>query len=300
MSLPNFFVVGAGRSGTTSLHHYLGQHPDVFLPAVKSPSHFYCIDHPESSSLQRKLVTRDYFVRDRKSYESLFSRTLGAAAVGDVSPAYLASRLVPRRIHESVPDARIICILRNPVDRFFARWVGQLRDGYEPQRDLDLLIVKELDAPIDLDDTAGTYLAAGFVSETLGRYIEVFGRSNVLILFFEDLVADAGTLIGDMFRFLGVDDSVRIDTSVRHNQSGGVIANPVLRRAWSATATPRAFVRPWVPAALRRGAFNVVGRSLQKPDFSPSARQRLVGAYDSEIRALESLTARSLDAWRQV
>lgn len=295
--LPNFFVIGAGRSGTTSLHYYLSQHPQVFIPAVKSPSHFYCVDHQKARTMQRRLVTRDYFVYDRNKYEALFDGAGAATAVGDVSPAYLASTTVPTRIHDAVPDARIVCILRNPVERFIARYVAQVRDGYERHPSLSDLVDTELERPVDLNDTAGTYFAAGFVSVNLRTYMDLFGPDSVKITFFDDLVTDAAGMMRDIFGFLQVDDSYPVDVSVRHNQSRGVIANPLMRFLWSSTSTARAFVRPFLPPHVRDKAFSFVGKSLETPDITEHDRRRLSHAYASEIQALGALTDRDLSGW---
>ena len=111
MTLPNFLVIGAGRSGTTSLHHYLRQHPDVFVPARKSPSYFYCLDAPTPEDPTRRLETRSMFVSDPAEYEALFDEAGGATAVGEVSPAYLAATRVPDRIAEQLPHARLVAVL---------------------------------------------------------------------------------------------------------------------------------------------------------------------------------------------
>ena len=84
--LPNFLVVGAGRSGTTSLHHYLQQHREIYVPGVKSPSYFYCHRLPQPKDRVHERVTRDYFVSDTAAYESLFDGVQEETAIGNRGP----------------------------------------------------------------------------------------------------------------------------------------------------------------------------------------------------------------------
>ncbi|NLF38083.1 sulfotransferase, partial [bacterium] len=104
MRLPDFFIVGAPKSGTTALHAYLGRHPSIFVPARKEP-HFFGSD-----------IVSPAFVRDRDAYLSLFAGATTEARVGEASIWYLYSKRAAREIKEFNPDARIIIMLRNPVD----------------------------------------------------------------------------------------------------------------------------------------------------------------------------------------
>ncbi len=296
MTLPNFLVIGAGRSGTTSLHHYLAQHPDVFVPAVKSPSYFYAIDEGSADG-DRLATTRSYFVRTLSQYEALFDPWTGERGVGEVSPAYLSSTRVAARIGELLGDVRRIAILRNPVERVHARFVARRRDGAEPASDVLEAIDRERRGPLDLDDTAGTYFAAGFVSHVLGTHMDAAGRDRVRCYLFEDLVLDPKAVVRDMFEFLDVDPEVEIDVSEVHNRSGGTIANPLGRALWTGSYRVRTWLRPHVPRSVRDRAFRVVTRTLLSMPLDPGVRRELVGLYRDEILALGQLVDRDLGHW---
>ena len=283
--LPNFLVIGAGRSGTTSLHHYLGRHPDVFLPGVKSPSYFYCQGQRQSDDPGIRLVTRNFFVPDAASYEALFDGVRNEKAVGEVSPAYLASLAVPQRIAEQLPGARLIAILRNPVERVHARFVARLRDGLEGRSDLALIVREERDQPLIREDAAGTYLAAGFCSHVLAAYCKRFDRDKMKLHLFDDLKEDPAGLIASTFDFLEVDSSFEVDRNTRHNASGGVIRNPVMRTIWTRSALLRARAQPYVPGWIRGAVSSVVKSDLAPRPLEAELRAELTALYREEIDA---------------
>ena len=294
---PNFLVVGAGRSGTTSMHHYLGQHPEVFVPAHKSPSYFYCIDATTPVELERRLEVRNYFVPDLRDYVRLFETRGTEPTVGEVSPAYLSSTRVAGRIAEWNPEMRIIAVLRNPVDRVRARYVARRQSGLERAPDLAAAIAPELDQPLDLDDTAGTYLAAGFTSHVLRTYVERFPRENLCFRSFDDLVADPQSFMAGVFVFLGVDPTFEVDMSRVHNKSGGQISNPLMRFLWSRSALARTAVRPYIPVSVRDRALSLATRNTQpRSDWSETARF-LTGYYAEEVKDLAAVTGLDLGKW---
>ena len=297
MTLPNFLVIGAGRSGTTSLQAYLAQHPDVFLSPVKAPSHFFCRDLPAIDDPTLRLVTANYFVRDLPAYEALFEGAGGRRAVGEVSPVYLASTHVAGRIAATIPHARLIAILRNPVERVQARFVGRRRDGLEQRDTLEEVVRDELAVGVDTEEAFGTYLAAGFAGRYLATYYAGFPAEQIKVFLHEDLKADGQAVIREMFAFLGVDPDFPVDTTHRHNASGGVIANPMTRAAWTRTALIRARVRRHVPQAARDWVFARVSRDLRPVPLAPHLREELVELFRPDIRQLETLIGRDLGAW---
>jgi hypothetical protein len=297
MTLPNFLVIGAGRSGTTSLHHYLGQHPDVFLPSVKSPSHFFCCDLPPVKDRYLRALTRHYFVPDPRDYEALFDGVRGETAVGEVSPVYLATVHAAPRIASRLPHARLIAILRHPVDRAYARFVGRRRDGLEPRSDFRQIVREELEEPLVRDDAFGSYIASGCCHHFLKSYFDRFPRDCMRIHLFEDFARDPAAVMADLFEFLHVDPGFVPVIERRHNRSGGLIRNPVLRLVWTRSALVRAALGPHVLQSLRDAAFRIFASDLVMPALDPELRAELTELFRADIEKLQDLLGRDLSHW---
>lgn len=293
---PDFFVIGAGRAGTTSLHRYLRQHPELFLPTRKAPSFFYCAGNPIASTSARQRETRTHFVCDAERYGRLFAAARPDQLLGDVSPAYLSSIEVPARIASAAPSARLVAILRDPTDRVRARFEGRRRDGLERRATLAEIVDAEIDDEPWPDDTGGTYVASGFVSHILARYLDHFDRSQILVLTTEDLAADPAAVVRDIVAFIGADPSEPIDTSVAHNRSGGPIANPIVRRLWTGSVSVRTALRPVLPEPWRDAAFRFAVRSAPT-ERDEATVHRLRVHFAEEVRRLSVIVDRDLTPW---
>lgn len=291
---PDFLVIGAGRSGTTALHHHLAAHPQVFVPRVKAPSHWYCVAEPEGAA--RRAEMQDAFVTDRDRYDALFADVPDGVVSGEVSPAYLASVAVPPVITAALPAVRLVAVLRDPVDRFVARWTARHRDGLERRSFAD--VVREEIAEGPARDASGTYFAAGFVHPVLEAYAALVPAERLHVLLHDDLVRDTGAAVAGVLDFLGVDPTVPIDVSRRHNASRGVVRGRVRRAVWTRSAGARAVVRPYVPERWRDAAFRVATRDVAPAELDAAALGALAAAYRDEVHALSDLIGRDLSTWR--
>ena len=296
MTLPTFLVIGAARSGTTSLYHYLGQHPEVFMSPVKEPRYF---DYLDGGAPDRADPNHGFFIANcvnrREDYEALFARAGDAKARGEASPSYLRNPVVPARVRELLPDARLVAILRDPVERAYASFLGSKRAG--------LAGVPATFEEALLDEERGrgssrylNYVAFGRYHEQLARWYAEFGREQIRVYLHDDLHADAAALMADLFGFIGVDPGVRIDTGVRHNETGR-LANPALRAVWERSGAARRLVRPAVPQALRDRAYARVTRDAVRPPMAEETRARLRERFRPEVLALQDLIGRDLSAW---
>ena len=298
MTLPDTFVVGAGRCGTTALYQLLAQHPEVHVGARKSPNHFATgIPQPPWETPVALAMAREW-VADRASYEALFTPSPQTRAVVDVSPVYLQALAVPPRIHEARPDARIIAIVRDPAERAVSHFLGRQRDGIEPATvSLDARIEAELAAPLPDEVAFGHYVGCGRYHHFLSPYVELFGRQRVLVLFHDDLLSDPQGTLNSIFSFLDVRCDFSIDSDSRPNRTGR-IRSPLRRWVWTRSVGVRTALRPHLPASLRRR----VGRGFlddverQAPDESLLAAVAAALAEDSA--RLSALTGRDLTAWR--
>ena len=296
MTLPNFIVIGAGRSGTTSLHHYLGQHPDVYLCPEKSPNFF--VSHETLPDWEGPQVRRmaQQWVRDRRTYEALFDGVRGEKAVGDVSPVYLQALSAAPAIQELCPDARLVAVLRDPVDRAYAHFLGRRRDGLESRADFREVVAEERSRPLPEAVAFGSYLGCGRYHHFLNPYYELFPRERIRVYLFDDLLADAAGLLSDLFAFLDVDPEFAPSTEQRHAQTG-VIENPLLRAVWTGSVGLRTGLRPYLPATVRNVGRRVFARRLAKERLEPDLRAELVEVFRDDIGRLQGLIGRDLGHW---
>ena len=294
---PDFFVIGAGRSGTTSLHQYLAQHPQIFV-AAKNPAFFYACDLSGSPFANDPGALPADFVRSRDEYERRYAAAPCGAMRGDVSPVYLASTRVAGRVARSLPTAKLIAILRDPVDRVYSRYVSRRRDGLESTPSFEALVEHELAEPLVRDDAHGSYLPGGMTSHFLRTYLDHFPRENVAIHLFEDFARSTSATMREICRFLGVDDGFAFDLSRIHNQGGGRVRNRSLGRLWAASEPLRRGLRPLLPRSLRDRAFRQITANSVSVSMSAATRRRLREVYAADVTRLERLTGRDLSHWR--
>jgi hypothetical protein len=316
--LPNLFVIGAAKSGTTSLHHYLNHHPDIFMSPVKEPN-FFAFEgrRPEfagpslqsAATFQRDRLRREryqYSVISPSDYERLFAQAGGRKIRGESSPAYLYFPGVARRIAAGVPDARIVAVLREPVDRAYSKYRQMRRDNAEPIADFGAAVRLEEHRKQEGWSPAWLYLDRGFYHRQLREYYDTFPASRIHVLLHEDLCRNPKRVLRDIFRFLGVDPGVVVDVRTRHN----VAANPQIpRAAWLYDLVLRPFllsphlqsalpeqavarVRPWARRLLLRRA-----APEQPAQLAPELRTMLTARFREDVEQLQHLIGRDLSRW---
>ncbi len=279
MTLPNFLILGAARCGTTSLHYYLAEHPDVCMSSIKEPNYFLFTQSgqgPQPCIDDRRIVAKS--VPDRARYERLFTRP--AAAVGEASPLYLYNRETPGLIREAAPDARLIAIAREPVERTWSHFVyvnDDLGDGTVAA--FRAAVERELGLPYEPYRTGTHFVRLSAYAEQLTRYRDVFPSEQVLVVGYDDLIRRTPGTLARICRFLGVDDTFRFDTSVQYNPSSGEQsfvaridrlvrpAFPYLKRALPAAVTGR--------LARGRARLRAASRSDAAPPVPADLRARL-------------------------
>jgi hypothetical protein len=290
MTLPNFLIIGAMKSGTTSLYYYLKQHPQIYMSSVKEPNFFAL----EGSNL-------DFDGAEGKERIQRWIKRGAAStlAIGEASPMYLYSPEAPYRIRYYVPEAKLITILRNPVERAYSAFLYMTRDGREPLNGFSQALQAEESRMRDNWEWIWHYKHLGFYYTQLKRYFDVFDRDQIKVYLYEDLRADPLRVLQDIFRFLEVDETFVPDTSLRHNVSGtpksGVLPRLIFRRN-----PVKAVLRPLFPRGLRQ-RISVSLRSqylVEAPPLAPEVRRELLEAYRDDVLKLESLIERDLSGWR--
>ena len=190
---PNFFIVGAPKAGTTSLYAYLKETKDIYMSPVKEPRYFQ-IRIPESY-LPR--------ISDKAKYLKLFRKVTDEKAIGEATPTYLQDPESAKLIHNVVPDARIIILLRDPVERAFSHYLTIKSQGIE-KNSFHNVIKQSIEIRLKGIEKYNTYLDHGLYAKAVKRYVNIFGTNKVKILIFEEFIKDPKKTIQDVLDFLGV------------------------------------------------------------------------------------------------
>ncbi|MFN3165853.1 MAG: sulfotransferase family protein [Phycisphaeraceae bacterium] len=296
MTLPNFLLFGAGKAGTTSVYHYLEQHPDVYMCPVKEPRYFA---YDASRHDGDPELLRYYKYRTREQYEKLFDGAGQAKAIGEGSIQYLACPDAAERIKALIPDVRLIAILREPAERAFSSYMMYVRDGYE-KRTFAQAIEDELRGETWKSPFPWlSYLRPGQYGQELKLYYDVFDREQVFVALYEDLRADPMGLMRRIYGFIGVDEGFTPETGTVYNASG-VPRNKLMARLMRKNAVTTRLRRVLPSAFMSRidhAASKLASRNLVKVDPEPQTMSRLRRFYAPDIQVLSALLARDLSSW---
>lgn len=298
MPLPNFILIGASKSGTTALFRLIDQHPQVFCSKPKEPNFFLLTgeteDYIEPDGRPRPVA--DLGITDLDSYRALFEAAGDAIAVGEASVAYLPDPRVAPRIRKLIPDAKLIAILRNPVEAAFSGYLMTRGHGFEPCETFEDAL-REQDRRERGRYFDGLYILPGFYFTHLQRYRAHFPDAQIRVYLYEDFTEDPQAVVGDIFAFLGVDPSFVPDTGTRVNLSG-VPKSMILHRLLTGRTNPLArFVLPVIPESLRHVLIGLRNRNLRRPALAPETRRELVEIFREDIRNLEAYLRRDLSHW---
>lgn len=282
MTLPNFLIIGAHKCGTTSLHSYFKQHPDIYMPNKIKEARFFSYDDEDPVHRAKSRVI--FPVRTLKEYQALFDDAKNQNAIGEASPEYIRNTKAAERIHAVIPHAKLIASLRNPVDRAYSEYLMTVRSGRET-RTFEQVCREE-----------SHWLQRNLYANNLQRYISVFKRQQIKIILFENLRDDTQGVIRECFRFLGVDEAFVPDIGKRHNQ-GGIPKNGALYRLLASGPVKRA-CRRLVPERYR-GVFTRLKENSLKapPPVAEKTRRELMDYFQEDISRLEDLFQMSFSIW---
>lgn len=289
----DFMVVGAARSGTTSLYHYLKGHPGIFLPEVKEPNFFSNVTSVNDSDYEIPEPGISYHmkvIRSEEVYKELFQSAEPDQLKGDVSPSYLSNASTARRIYEHNPDAKIIMTLRNPVRRAFSHYLMNVASGYDKNESFDLALQAET---LQAWSGGNDYLGWSSYADKVRSYFDVFPREHIMLLIFEEWVSDPAKTIEQVFEFLEVDRTFSPDFEQKHNEK---IAYKNLK-ALNFLRKPG--IKKVVEKMMPKGTRDKLKESLfqtdnMQIDLDAELETKLLEHFRPDVEALESITGKSL------
>lgn len=302
--IPDFLIIGAGKSGTTSLDNYLKQHPQIFIPSVKEPN-FYGFELTKIEDFNGDEGEIAYYrscVTTLNDYLKLFQVARVDQVKGETSNTYLYHNSAPDRIHYYNPEMKLIAIFRQPADRLYSRFLHLARDRQLP--------TPKFSNCLDRDSIwwrRGDLIKEGFYFKNLSRFYDLFPASNIRVYLYEELNKNTEGVLKDIYQFLEVDDSFRADLSVRYNQSG-LIKNKFLDWLYGTEGVAQKTIKALLPIAtveklrssiqVQRIVNKLKSKNLERPKIDPEVRRILTQeVYFDDIQKLEKLINKNLQHW---
>ncbi|MFW6295812.1 MAG: sulfotransferase family protein [Halothece sp.] len=287
MIKPNFLIIGAARSGTTSLHSYLQQHPQIYMPDWKEPS-FFC-------QLGINPSDRPDGIADFETYYSLFNEVSNEIAIGEASTLYIYYKNAPIQIKKHLPNVKLIALLRNPVDRAYSSFLHSVGPIANPLTNFRQAIKARQNKTDDIigDSLGINSLGMGFYYTQLKRYYECFDHHQIKVYLYEYFKEKPISILQDIFNFLEVDSNFLPDVSFKKH------ITHVYKHQFLYQFSKSNYLRACLKALMPKPIFNrIKARNIQKPqELTLEIREELLQEYISDILQLQELIQQDLSIW---
>ena len=285
----DFFIVGAPKAGTTSLYHYLNQHPSIEMSRIKEPNFFSSTSIKESGTYYNSTIVDNY-----EDYHLLFNSKNKGVLFGEASVSYLFYNDVANKIKKYNPASRIIIVLRNPIERAFSHYLMDYRLGLVTQRFEN--IVNSFQENIgNKNYLYQQYIQSGKYSEQVLSYINKFRRDHVLIIDYNKFTQDKHKIVKDIYSFLEVDADYSADLTINYNKfmiSSYRIVN------WFYSIR---FIRKIIAFLLPDSCISYIKNQFFifdfKPDMSLHTREKLKNIFREDIIKLSNILNKDFTKW---
>ena len=295
--LPNFLIVGAAKCGTSSLHNYLNQHPNIFMPSFNEEG----INVKEPQFLVKdKVKNRLHFgVWTWKGYQSLFNQVRQQKAIGESSVFYLfyyqdAINEIKNRLGN---DIKIIIMLRNPIDRAYSAFQHVSRGLKEQQTFEYSLQIEEgrLEQDRNLSPMV-MYKEMGMYYNMVKAYLDSF--KDVHIILHEDFNFSTSKVVKEVFQFLDVDENQKINSDIRYNVGGKTWSNSTLKKVFVTESKLKTVMKKIAPEKARKTIRDILTRPfIKKISMKKKTREDLIRYFRKDIKKLAILINKDLTDW---
>jgi hypothetical protein len=305
MKYPNFLIIGAGKSGTTSVYQAIKQHPDVFMSAVKEPN-FFALEGQEKTTGYDKedpdgFNFYPWAVTNLEDYHKLFATVEKQKAIGESSTMYQYMPKAPQNIKKHIPEAKLIAIFRNPADRLYSRYLHLVRENRAPTPNFEDCFERG-----NLWWQKNDLVQEGFYYTHMKRYFELFDPSQIKVMLYEDLRKEPIEFMQELFDFIGVDDAFVPDMSVQYNVSGKIknkyvdmlVGQQSLIRRGLEKISPKLIQNVRESHRMQKIVTTLRKKNLERVPLSNEVRKRLIEEiYKDEIVSFGNLIQRDLSHW---
>lgn len=311
-NFPNFFLIGAAKAGSTSVAHYLGEHSQIYLSPIKEPNYFSRADiNPKHfrELLKKRIALFDedkYFtssefpslhaayLTNEQHYQLLFKNAREDQVTGEASVSYLWSPTAPQEIFNVNPNAKIIMVLRNPIDRAFSHYLMDLRVNFTKMTFMEALKM-DLESPFKTWNANSKYIELGLYSAQIERYFTIFPKQNVKVILFDTLKKNTQLEMRNLFDFLSVDPEFTPDYNKKYNESylyKNEFVNAVTRNAKLSH-----FLRSILNENIKNKIRNLITAKRKNPTITADERIYLSAFFKEDIAKTEKLLQINLSDW---
>jgi hypothetical protein len=298
--MPDFLVIGAPKAGTTALHAALAHHPELYLSPIKEPKFFLTDGPPPTKGGPGDALTYREHVWRREDYEALFAAAPPGTLPGESTPLYLYDRAAMRRIRQALPDAKLIVIVRDPVERAHSNWTHLWSAGLEPVGDFVRACAEEERRAAAGWASFWHYVGLGRYGEQLEHLFTLFPRDQVLVLRYRRLVDEPALTLDQICAFLGVGTGVlakipRQNVTSHPEPTLAHRAVSLAQRAGSAVGT----MIPGLTAATLTGPLErfLQRHSRERQPLGWEQRQALLPKFEPDIKLLENILGEDFGDW---
>ena len=304
MPLPEFLIAGVPKAGTTALHAALGPHPELFLSAVKEPKFFLSDGRPPAHGGPGDVQTYQEHVWRRPAYERLFAAAPPGALCGEATPFYLYDLDAHDRIRSLIPHARLIVLLRDPVDRAHSNWTHLWNAGLEPEADFLTACHAEPERRAAGWAPFWHYVGLGQYGRQVQHLYQRFPREQVLLLRYRDLKDAPAATLDRVCAFLGVSTGV-LTTVPKSNVNRHVVEDNDLNRVLRTLLRLGGQLGHRFPVPMRLAARGPLLTLLHRkrgtrPVTTPRERAALLPLFADDIALLQDVTGERYDDWLSV
>jgi hypothetical protein len=300
MALPDFLVAGVPKAGTTALHAALSRHPGLYLSEIKEPKFFLTDGPPPARGGPGDAITYREHIWQRDKYEALFDPAPPGTRRGEATPLYLYDRAAMRRIRDLIPGARLIVIIRDPIERAHSNWAHLWSAGLEPVGDFLRACAQE---PRRIEAGWASfwhYTGLGKYGEQLQHVYTLFPREQVLVIRYRLLADEPAPTLDRICAFLGVETGL-IGEIPREN----VTAHPertFSHRAVAVGMRASDSVGRLLPGTTGAAVTSRIERFLQRGNrrrqpLDRQQREALLPAFRQDIQLLEEVLGEDFSDW---
>ena len=303
---PNFFLVGAAKSGTTSLSAWLESHPELYLSPIKEPNYFStdiniskfrkgylksfdAVDSIEARLLEKRQIA---FLRDEELYAQLFKPNNRLLNAGECSTSYLYSEVAAQQIKDFNSESKILILLRNPIERAYSHYLMAVQMGLESQSFLSAF-KRDMNKTEKGWGISELYYELGQYSEQIKRYRDLFPKNQLKVVLFEDWIQQPKETQESICKFLNVSIFAALKNEVLNKSVSP--KNPSLHRI-----VMQSGLKDFAKKVLPKNFFDKIKEGQYKDEkevLAPEERKYLINLYRDDIRELEGLLERDLSNW---